>query len=131
MGILKLSIHKWKIYTGVGMLEGQKIKHSEIAKTCLATQCCIYNIILIFARASPVPQMVKNLPPIWDSQVQSLGQEDPLEKKMATCSHSLAWKTSSTDESAVHGAAISQTQRSTFRTHTAFDGVILKHISQW
>ena len=74
------------------MLEGQKIKHSEIAKTCLATQCCIYNIILIFARASPVPQMVKNLPPIWDSQVQSLGQEDPLEKRMATHSSILFWR---------------------------------------
>ena len=29
-------------------------------------------------------QTVKNLPTMWDSQVQSLGQEDPLEKEMAT-----------------------------------------------
>jgi len=29
------------------MVEGQKIKYSEIAKNCLATQCCRYKIILI------------------------------------------------------------------------------------
>ena len=76
------------------MLEGQKIKYSEIAKNCLATQCCIYNIILIFARASLVPQMVKNLPPIWDS----LGQEDPLKKRMATHSSILFWRIPWTEE---------------------------------
>ena len=35
-------------------------------------------------RASLVAQMVKNLPAIQETQVQSLGQEDPLEKGMAT-----------------------------------------------
>ena len=34
--------------------------------------------------ASLVPKMVKNLPSVWETQVQSLGQEDPLEKGMAT-----------------------------------------------
>ena len=29
-------------------------------------------------------QMVKNLPAMWETQVQSLGQEDPMEKGMAT-----------------------------------------------
>ena len=80
------------------MVEGQKIKYSEIAKNCLAIQCCIYKIILIFARASLVAQMVKNLPPIWDSQVQSLGQEDPLEKRMATHSSILSWRIPWTEE---------------------------------
>ena len=28
--------------------------------------------------------MVKNLPAMWETQVQSLGQEDPLKKEMAT-----------------------------------------------
>ena len=37
-----------------------------------------------FLRASPVVQMVKNLPAMQETQVQSLGQEDPLEKGMAT-----------------------------------------------
>ena len=39
-----------------------------------------------------VAQMVKRLPTIWETQVQSLGQEDPLEKAMATHSSTLAWK---------------------------------------
>ena len=39
-----------------------------------------------------VTQMVKRLPAIWETRVESLGQEDPLEKKMATHSSTLAWK---------------------------------------
>ena len=35
-------------------------------------------------RASLVAQMVKHLPTMWETQVWSLGQEDPLEKEMAT-----------------------------------------------
>ena len=41
--------------------------------------------------ASLVAQMVKNLPAMWATQVRSLGQEDPLEKGMATHSGILAW----------------------------------------
>ena len=36
--------------------------------------------------------MVKNLPTIQENRVQSLDQEDPLEKEMATHSSTLAWK---------------------------------------
>ena len=36
--------------------------------------------------------MVKHLPAMWDTWVQSLGWEDPLEKEMATHSSTLAWK---------------------------------------
>ena len=36
-------------------------------------------------------QMVKNLPATWETQVPSLGREDPLEKAMATYSSILAW----------------------------------------
>ena len=36
--------------------------------------------------------MVKNLPAVQETQVRSLGQEDPLEKEMATYSSILAWK---------------------------------------
>ena len=39
-----------------------------------------------------VAQRVKNPPEIQETQVQSLGQEDPLEKKMATHSSILAWR---------------------------------------
>ena len=37
-------------------------------------------------------QMIKNLPAMWETQVQSLGQEDPLGKGVATHSSILAWK---------------------------------------
>ena len=36
--------------------------------------------------------MVKRLPAMWETWVQSLGWEDPLEKEMATHSSILAWK---------------------------------------
>ena len=39
-----------------------------------------------------VAQTVKNLPAVQETWVQSLGQEDPLEKGMATHSSILAWK---------------------------------------
>ena len=44
-------------------------------------------------------QTGKNLPAIQKTQVQSLGQEDPLEKCMATHSSILAWKIPRTEES--------------------------------
>ena len=37
-------------------------------------------------------QTVRRLPTMWETRVQSLGQEDPLEKEMATHSSTLAWK---------------------------------------
>ena len=43
-------------------------------------------------QASLVAQMVKNLPAMQETQFQSLGQEDPLQKGMATHSSILAWK---------------------------------------
>ena len=43
-------------------------------------------------------QSVKNLPAVQETQVRSLGQEDPLEKEMATHSSILAWKISWTEE---------------------------------
>ena len=36
--------------------------------------------------------MIKHLPAMQETQVQSLGREDPLEKEMATHSSTLAWK---------------------------------------
>ena len=42
--------------------------------------------------------MVKNLPVVQEMQVQSLVQEDPLEKEMATHSSILAWEISWTEE---------------------------------
>ena len=45
--------------------------------------------------------MVKNLPIVQTPQVQSLGQEDPLEKEMADHSSILAWKIPRTEETGV------------------------------
>ena len=43
-------------------------------------------------------QMVKNLPAVQETWVQSLGWEDPLEKEMATHSSILAWRIPWTEE---------------------------------
>ena len=54
---------------------------------------------------------------MWEARVQSLGQEDLLEKEMATHSSILAWKIPWTEEVGyVHGVAKGQTQLST-HTH--------------
>ena len=42
--------------------------------------------------------MVKNLSAMWETWVQSLGQEDPLEKEMVTHAGILAWRISWTEE---------------------------------
>ena len=43
-------------------------------------------------------QKIKNLPTIWEIQVQSLSWEDPLEEGMATHSSILAWRIPQTEE---------------------------------
>ena len=45
-----------------------------------------------------VAQLVKSLAAMWETQVQSLGREDPLEKEMATHSSILAWRIPWTEE---------------------------------
>ena len=47
---------------------------------------------------SPVAQTVKHLPTVGETWVRSLGQEEPLEKEMATHSSTLAWKIPWTEE---------------------------------
>ena len=68
-----------------------------------------------FLWTSFVAQMVKNLPAMKETQVQSLGWEDPLEEEMATHSSILAME-NSTDRGAwwatVHGVTKSWTQLS-------------------
>ena len=48
--------------------------------------------------ASQVTQIAKTLPAMQETQVQSLGWEDPLEKEMATHASTLAWKIPWTEE---------------------------------
>ena len=51
-----------------------------------------------FQGASLVAQRAKNLPAMQETQVRSMGQEDPLEKGMATYPSILAWKIPWTEE---------------------------------
>ena len=52
----------------------------------------IFKMMLKVERASLVAQRLKCLPAMQETWVQSLGQEDPLKKEMATHSSTLAWK---------------------------------------
>ena len=59
--------------------------------------------------ASLVAQTVKNLPAMRKTRVRSLGQEDPLEKEMATHSSILAWRIPWTEQP--HGLQSMGSQR--------------------
>ena len=61
--------------------------------------------------ASLVAQLVKNLPAMWETWVQSLSWEYPLEKAKATHSSILAWRI---QDYTVHGVTKSWTQLSNF-----------------
>ena len=80
----------------------------------------------IFSHSFPVGSAVKNLPAIQESQetqVQSLGWEDPLEKGLATHSNILAQRIPWTEEPMVHVIAKSQTQLKQLSTQA--------HILSW
>ena len=47
---------------------------------------------ILYMVTSLVAQRVKRLPAVWETRVQSLRREDPLEKEMATHSSILVWK---------------------------------------
>jgi len=47
---------------------------------------------MVYPNTSLVAQRLKRLPPMWETRVQSLGQEDPLEKEMVNHSSILAWR---------------------------------------
>ena len=59
-----------------------------------------------------IAQLVKNLPTMQETWVQSLGQEDPLEEGMAIHSSILAWRIPWTEEPSglVHGVTKNRTQ---------------------
>ena len=57
---------------------------------CVCVCVCMYGF--------PVIQRLKCLPAVQETWVQSLGQEDPLEKEMATHSSILAWRIPWTEE---------------------------------
>ena len=57
-----------------------------------------FMVFCLIFRAPLVAQMVKNLPAVQKTWVQSLGRKDPLEKGMATHSSILAWRIPWTEE---------------------------------
>ena len=79
--------------------------------------------------------MVKNQPSVWDTWVQSLGWEDPLEEGMATHSSVLAWRIPM-DRGArwatIHGVTKSRTWLKPLSTHTGKEylnaGPVLRQI---
>ena len=86
--------------------------------SCTLTICIflyLYYTLVRSFRGSPGDSVVKNLPAKQEMWVGSLGQEDPLEKGMATHSSILAWKNpmgSGAWWATVHRVAKSQTRLS-------------------
>ena len=70
--------------------------------------------------ASLVSQTVKNLPAMQETQVQSLGQEDPPEKEMANHSSILAWRIPRTEKPGGLQSMGSQRVRHDWATNTVF-----------
>ena len=64
----------------------------------ITDNCRLCRDPIIASGASLVAQIVKNLPAGQETWVQSLSQEDPLEKRMATHSSILAWRIPWTEE---------------------------------
>ena len=58
----------------------------------LSFPCKVATAVTMLNINSLVAWMVKHLAAMWEAWVQSLGQEDPLEKEMATHPSTLAWK---------------------------------------
>ena len=64
----------------------------------MSTNTCVFRYTQCTQLASLVAQLLKNLSAVQETQVRFLGQEDPLEKEMATHSNILAWEISWTEE---------------------------------
>ena len=94
----------------------------------------IYLDILLPQQSSLVVQTVKRLPAVQETQVRSLGWEDPLEKEMATHSSTLAWKIPWTErflrawQATVHGVAKSRTRLSNLLQYQVHGGALNKYL---
>ena len=70
---------------------GERVQRVSVLNFKLDGRCMLFYIPFLYSS-------VKNLPAMWENQVRSLGQEDPLEKGMATHSSILAWRIPWTEE---------------------------------
>ena len=84
--------------------------HKDFTKLFTVLPLSIYTCV------SLVAQLVKNLPPMWETWVWSLDWEDPLKKGMADQCSILAWRIPWT--CIVHGVTESQTQLFTHRAYS-------------
>ena len=107
----------------------------QFIKNTVSVECskprfaCIENLLhrleaLSLFSPSLVAQTVKHLPRMRETQAQSLGREDPLEKEMATHSSTLAWKIPDRGawQAIAHGVTKSQTQLSDFTSREGLFG---------
>ena len=93
----------------------------------------VYFILYFFVQGltSLVAQMVKSLPAMQETQVWSLGWEDPLEKEMSTHSCLLLWRITWTEgawQATVHGVAKSATHT---HTHTIQRCLVRADYDHW
>ena len=98
----------WKLTDGRDWLRGNlvliQIGGAMLSKSLIQFSVdgrgCVPSLLFTWSQtmASLVAQMVKRLPAMPETWVQSLGREDPLEKKMATHSSILAWEIPWTEE---------------------------------
>ena len=79
---------------------GNAFNFSPLRITFAVALSYIAYIMLTYvpSRASLVAQRLKRLPPMQETRVRSLGQEDPLEKEMVIHSSTLTWKIPWTEE---------------------------------
>ena len=89
----------------------------ELTLTTSPSGFFLFHLFFRKSWTSLVAQMVKCLPTMWKTQVQSLSQEDLLEKEMATHSSILAWKIPWTEEP---GRLQSMGSQSRMRLHFLF-----------
>ena len=77
-----------------GVTSGRTLRPPGSAPSGVSRVTCMY------AMAFPVAQLVKTLPAVQETWVQSLGREDSPEKEMTTHSNILAWRIPWTEEPA-------------------------------
>ena len=83
--------------TAPGLAPGSSCHHAEACG--LARDVSRFGALSPSVWSSLVAQSVKNLPAMQETQLRSLGREDPLEKEMAAHSRLLAWRIPWTEES--------------------------------
>ena len=86
----------------------------------------------VSVQASLVAQGVKDLPAVQETWVRFLGQEDPLEKEMATHSSVLAWRIPWTEEpGGLQSMALDTTERRNHHSHHHVQELDLRNWWGW